>query len=173
MREARHEGRKTRSWRFRSPHGRRSQQHANPQDGVGSSGFVGNIVPSGRFELPTCGLGNRRSVHTELRGQDNRRLAIVNRLSRSSMNVRYGYRREKATSWVTPTGSISPFHGSAARLNIPRGIDIADGVHPRVSTCAGDHPDAPDPGRRARSQNARHDSVTSTLKIPQLFRRIV
>ena len=31
--------------------------------------FVGTIVPSGRFELPTCGLGNRRSVHTELRGR--------------------------------------------------------------------------------------------------------
>lgn len=27
------------------------------------------MVPSGRVELPTCGLGNRRSIHTELRGR--------------------------------------------------------------------------------------------------------
>ena len=35
-------------------------------------------VPSGRFELPTCGLGNRRSIHTELRGRDNCKLGIEN-----------------------------------------------------------------------------------------------
>ena len=74
MHEARHERRKSRSWRFRSPHGEDQKSTRVVRMGWVQAEFVGTIVPSGRFELPTCGLGNRRSIHTELRGRDTRQL---------------------------------------------------------------------------------------------------
>ena len=90
---------RTISQRKRSYYGRNQRSVAmGPERSV-----LQNNVPSGRVDLPTCGLGNRRSIHTELRGR--------------LMNTKYENGRFQQTSHQTPVhlSRSVPFRNTVGR----------------------------------------------------------